>query len=75
MTRRRISFIRIKFTIFWTCGLKTRRGAGKLTPSEIRSKAYYWAGPLTNLFALIILTIFGLITSFILKKYGTFVNS
>ncbi|MCM1566673.1 MAG: hypothetical protein FNP40_15415 [Dehalobacter sp. 4CP] len=28
--------------------------------------------PLTNLFALIILTIFGVIISFILKKYGTF---
>ncbi|OCZ49864.1 hypothetical protein [Dehalobacter sp. TeCB1] len=31
--------------------------------------------PLTNLFALIILTIFGVIVSFILKKYGTFVKN
>ncbi|MCM1565226.1 MAG: hypothetical protein NC238_04535 [Dehalobacter sp.] len=31
--------------------------------------------PLTNLFALIILTIFGMITSFILKKYGIFIKS
>jgi len=31
--------------------------------------------PLTNLFALIILTIFGVVVSIILKEYGRFIKS